>query len=144
MVHWTYRNIAYWNVIETSRIWWSFMYIVETSRVISRWVLVCDSAHSWRLYSAVPLGDQAVSTRIQYPTLWDYSDAELSSACSVLPSTGLGSDKNNLCKSLAWLSGVFMLLPLWRRTTVNTLCLFVVVLHPSNIDGYIRTGFDLW
>ena len=32
------------------------------SRIKSGRVLICDSAHSWRLYGAAPLGDKAVST----------------------------------------------------------------------------------
>ena len=37
-------------------------YILATSGVISGRVLTCDSVHSWHLYSAAPLGNQAIST----------------------------------------------------------------------------------
>ena len=30
--------------------------------------MTCDSAHSWQLYSAAPLGDQATSTMTYYLT----------------------------------------------------------------------------
>ena len=51
-------------------------YFLATSNVISGQVLTCDSAHSWRLYSAVPLGDQATSTMKCYPTQSHYPDTE--------------------------------------------------------------------
>ena len=34
----------------------------SNSYVISEWVLTCDNAHSWQLYSAAPLGDQVAIT----------------------------------------------------------------------------------
>ena len=37
-------------------------YILATSKGIPVWVLTCDSVHSWWLYSAAPLGDQATNT----------------------------------------------------------------------------------
>ena len=37
-------------------------YILATSAIILGWVPTCDSAHSGRLCSAVPLGNQATST----------------------------------------------------------------------------------
>ena len=49
-------------------------YILATSNVISGWVLTCSSAHSWRLYSAVPLGNQAARTMIWYPPQSHYPD----------------------------------------------------------------------
>ena len=36
--------------------------VLATSKVISGRVPTCDNAHSWRLYSAAQLGNQAVST----------------------------------------------------------------------------------
>ena len=60
----------------------------------------CDSAHSWLLYSAVPLGDQTVSTVTLYPTQSHYPDIEPSSRCPILIMlrAWLGSDKDNfLC-----------------------------------------------
>ena len=37
-------------------------YVLAKFKVISGRVLPCDSVHSWQLYSAVPLGNQAIST----------------------------------------------------------------------------------
>ena len=42
--------------------WLLEFYILQTSKVKSGWVLGRVSAHSWRLYSASPLGEQATST----------------------------------------------------------------------------------
>ena len=39
-----------------------WLYVLAMSKVISGWVPTCDSWHSWRLYSAAPLGNQAAST----------------------------------------------------------------------------------
>ena len=42
---------------------WLFeFYVLATCNEISGRVLTCDSEHSWRLYSAAFLGDQAAST----------------------------------------------------------------------------------
>ena len=38
---------------------WCLIYIVTTKGAISRRVPTCDSAHFWRFYSDVPLGDKA-------------------------------------------------------------------------------------
>ena len=46
--------------------------------------LVCDSTHSWRLYSDAPLGDQAARTMTWYPTQSLYLDTEPTSLCSVI------------------------------------------------------------
>ena len=43
----------------------ALFYIRATYKV---WVPTCDSAHSWRLYSAGPLGKQATNTMTWYPT----------------------------------------------------------------------------
>ena len=37
-------------------------YALATSKAISGRIPTCDSAHSWSLYSAAPMGDQATST----------------------------------------------------------------------------------
>ena len=44
----------------------------------------CDSAHSWRLYSASKLGEQAIDIMIKYPTQSHYSDNMQSSPCPIL------------------------------------------------------------
>ena len=59
------------------------------------WFLTCDSVHSWRLYSAVAWGNQAISTMTWYSTQSYYPDTEPTSPCSILimPRVWLGSDK---------------------------------------------------
>ena len=37
-------------------------YVLATSKVILGWLRTCDSAHSWRIYSATSLEHQATST----------------------------------------------------------------------------------
>ena len=49
-------------------------YILATSEVISGRVPICDSRHSWRIYSAAPLGDQATSCMTLYPTRSHYPE----------------------------------------------------------------------
>ena len=53
-----------------------FFYIFSISNVISGWVTTCESAHSWRFYSASPLGDQVTSTMTWYPTQSHYPDTD--------------------------------------------------------------------
>ena len=45
---------------------------------------LCDSAHSWRLHSDVPLGNQATVTMARFPTQSHYPDNELTSPCHIL------------------------------------------------------------
>ena len=68
--------------------------VLRPSKVISGRVLTCDSVHSWRFYSVAPLGHQATSTMIGYPTELHYPDTEPTSPCRILimPSARLGSD----------------------------------------------------
>ena len=68
-------------------------YVLATSKVISGRVLICDSAHSWRLCSATSLGHQAVGTMTCYPTQSHFPDTEPISPCTILimPSDRLGS-----------------------------------------------------
>ena len=58
--------------------------VLATSKIISGRALTCDSVHTWRLYSAAPLGDQAISP------------------CPILlmPNIWLGSDMYHFLKSL--------------------------------------------
>ena len=52
--------------------WWTSLlvfYALATSKVISRQVPAYYRAHSWQLYSADPLGNQAADTMTWYPTL---------------------------------------------------------------------------
>ena len=60
-------------------------YSLETFTVILRWVIsrpTCDSAHSWRFFSAAPLrGDQAAINMTRYLTLsWHWAHKSLSYA----------------------------------------------------------------
>ena len=66
--------------------------------------IIYDSAHSWWLYSAAPLGNQATGTIIQYPTQSHYPDNAQSSPYTIplMPSASLGSDKYKFYKSLLW------------------------------------------
>ena len=70
--------------------WLLESYFLATSKVISGWVLMGGSAHSWKLYSAAPLWVQATSTMLEwvsciyiyiyiymmYNTLCEYRNAE--------------------------------------------------------------------
>ena len=80
-------------------------YILATAKVISEWVLTCDGAHSWWLYSPAPLGNQTFSTMPWYPTQWHYPDAGPANPCPIviMLSIWLGSDKFQFYKSLVWL-----------------------------------------
>ena len=51
-------------------------YALATSKVVSGWVLTCDSAHSWSVYSAGPLCDEATSNMTLYRTQSHYPDME--------------------------------------------------------------------
>ena len=44
--------------------WLLEFYTLTTFKVISGQVPTCGSAHSWRLYSAAPMGTQAISVMI--------------------------------------------------------------------------------
>ena len=69
--------------------------------------LTCDSGHSWCLYSADPLENQAASTMTQYPdpTQSYYLDTEPTCPCSVLlmESVWWGTNKYQFHKLLVWL-----------------------------------------
>ena len=71
-------------------------YVLAKSKVISGRVPTSDCAHSWRHYSVASLGNQAASTMTWYPTVSDYPGTEQTNPCPILilPSTSLGSDKN--------------------------------------------------
>ena len=72
--------------------WLLEFYIFGTSTVISGWVPTCDNVHSWWLYSAVLLQNQASSNMTQYHNQSYYPETELTSPCPILfiPSTRLG------------------------------------------------------
>ena len=85
-------------------------YLLATSKVISGWVPTCDSVHSWRLYSAAPLGNQFISTKTWYSTPSHHPDTEPTSHCHILimPSTWLWRDMYQFYKSLVWLDHRFL------------------------------------
>ena len=68
----------------------------STSKVISRRTLTCDSACSWRLYSAAPFGDQDGISVTWCPTQSHYPNTEPTSPSPILImlSTWTGSDKH--------------------------------------------------
>ena len=53
------------------------VYVLQISKVISGWVPPCDSAYTWWLYSAAPLGNQAIGTMTQHLTQSNYPDTKL-------------------------------------------------------------------
>ena len=61
-------------------------YVLVTSKVISERVLTCESAHSWRLYSAASLIHQATGTITCYPIILTLSPI------LIMKSARLGSD----------------------------------------------------
>ena len=52
------------------------VYVPATSKVTEGQVLIYDSTHSWRLYSAASLGNQAASIITYYPTQSHYPDTD--------------------------------------------------------------------
>ena len=92
---------------QLSRVSWLLAFcILTTFKVISGWGLIGDSAHSWWLYSAAPLGNHAASSTITiYPTQSCYAETVLTSPCPIciIPNNRLGSDKYQFDKSLVWL-----------------------------------------
>ena len=42
--------------------------LLVTMHILSSWLPICDSAHSWWLYRAAPLGAHAARTMTWYPT----------------------------------------------------------------------------
>ena len=70
-------------------------YVLASFKVISGRIPTCDSAHSWRLYSAASLGHQVAGTMTFYITQSHYPNTELTSHCliRIMPKTKLGSDK---------------------------------------------------
>ena len=60
------------------------LYVQATSKVISGWVPTCNNAHSWWLYSTVPLGNQTINTMTLYQTELHYPDTDTTSPCPIL------------------------------------------------------------
>ena len=70
-------------------------YVLATSKAMSGLLPTQDSAHSWQVYSAASLEDQAADIMICYPTQSHYTDTEPTSPSPILimPSARLGSNK---------------------------------------------------
>ena len=83
-------------------------YVHATSKVIAEWVATCEGAHSWRLYSAAPLINQATSNMTWYLTKSHYSDTEPTSHCRILIMQKHLTRKwqVSILKSLVWLDQV--------------------------------------
>ena len=79
---------------------WSFTYLQHLRSYQ-------DSEHSWWLYSAAILGNQAAGTMTWYPTQSHYPDTELTSVTStilLIPGARLGRHKDKLYESFVWLN----------------------------------------
>ena len=63
--------------------WLLEFYVLPTCKDISGWVTTCDSAHSWQLDNAAPLGDQTTSTMTWCPTQSHYPDIEPTNGHSI-------------------------------------------------------------
>ena len=80
-MNWTWRWAVY-REVNTVYLICLFLflvfYILPTSKVLSGQVPTCDSAHSWWLYSAALLGNQATSTMTHSVTLsWLWANQSL-------------------------------------------------------------------
>ena len=80
-------------------------YILAASDVISGRVPTCDRMHSWWLYCAASLGQQAARTMTCYPTQSHYPDTEPTCPCSILimPKYQTRKRQVSIVKSLLWL-----------------------------------------
>ena len=83
------------DLIQVLTCWLLKLCVLETSTVISGWLLTCDSAHSWQFYSAAQLEDQISSALAGFPTQSHYPDTELTSLGRrrIIQGTRLDSDK---------------------------------------------------
>ena len=70
------KSHAYNYMGHSKKFYLSLFYVLGTSTVISGQVPTCDSAHSYWIYSAGPLEDQATSTITWYPMHSHYPDTE--------------------------------------------------------------------
>ena len=105
----------------------------------------CDKVHSRGLYSAAPLGNQAASTMVQYPTQLHYPDTELTSPRPILllPGTRLGSDKYQWCsKSLAWL--YWEMNSPFRAGEVRTLSIRPLRPVRQTVGELLKTGLGIF
>ena len=75
-------------------------YVLATFKVMSGRELTCDSAHSWRLWSTAPLGDQTMSPLIWYPTQSHFPNTEPTSSCPILIMSSVNDYANtiHICK----------------------------------------------
>ena len=76
------KNVALLSIFSISVIT-CLLLVLATSMVISGLVPICDSEHSWWLYSTASLGHQAAST-ITFSDIPHYPDSEPTSPCPIL------------------------------------------------------------
>ena len=72
---------------------------LATYKIMSGPAPTCDSAHSWWLYSAAPLGNQFTSTMTWYPWHWAKQSLPYPNKASRLA----GKRQVSIFKSLVWL-----------------------------------------
>ena len=90
---------------------WLEFYVLATSKVISGWLLTCDSAHWWWYYSygaVVTLGDQVTGVMTWYPTQSQYPDSELTSSFPIW-----------IIQSICLESDTYLLLSHWFYSTMG-------------------------
>ena len=77
--------------------WLLEFYVLATSKDMSEWAYICNSAHSWSLYSVASLRDQATTTNTmtQHPTPSHYPVTHPPNYCPILImlSVWVGSNK---------------------------------------------------
>ena len=78
----------------------SLFYVLATSKFISGQIPSCESVHSWQLYRAAPLGNQAISIMTIRQIILTLSQTV---HIPIMPSTCLGSDTYQFYKSMVWL-----------------------------------------
>ena len=100
--------------------------ILATSKVISGQVPTCDGGHSWRFYSAAPLGNHTVGAITRYSTQSHYRETELTSPCPILlmPSTRRSTDLATAPGLRCGRSGVQFPLELKTMTITIDVCPF--------------------
>ena len=82
--------------------WLLGFYVRTTSNIISRRILIGDSAYSRGIYSTLTPGDHEGGTRISFSTLSHYSDTLLASPDIVMPRVRLGSAKYQYYRVIAF------------------------------------------
>ena len=122
-----------------------FLYVLATSKVIfkvrSRWLLTCDSVHSWRLYSAAPLGNQAFSTMMWYPTQshlsWHFANQSL---CVPNYAEHLAKKRQALIFISHWFDSIMGLNP--RSPSRDTHALSIRTSCPGTLSGKVVASIN--